>query len=354
MAGTQGGYCRILAVVGGLGSAIGILWGVKAVLNQRWDLLKERKKVTILTDLLAHEKKKRDDDRKGRTTAEKRLRELAKVKTTDTAPNTAGFQPIVIAHVLSGYPDRRGTPRQGAAVPAGRGRIVLEKAMQAHDSLDGLTSFSHLWIVWLFHENTNVAKLHAQKRNKNGAKLRVKARVKPPRLDGKSLGLFATRTPHRPNPIGLTCVRLEGVKGREIIVSGLDMLNGTPVLDIKPYLPIYDSVPTAQMPDWISAGPTFSSVIVSPKARQSIQESASALKHYESPEAYLKALVQILSHDIRSHFQRNIKSKKPSDNSVSQSKGKKSRKFEVRVDAFRVLYEVIGPMDVLVTSVDLL
>lgn len=85
--------------------------------------------------------------------------------------------------------------------------------------------FVHFRVIFLFHKNTNKA---------------IKAKVKPPRLDGGKVGVFASRSPHRPNPIGLTLAKLDGIIGNTLLLSAIDLLHGTPVLDIKPYVPEYD------------------------------------------------------------------------------------------------------------------
>ncbi len=100
--------------------------------------------------------------------------------------------------------------------------IELFPHVQPEQSLQGLADFSHLWVVYWFHQNSNT---------------RFHAKVHPPRLGGESIGVFATRSPHRPNPIGLSLVKIEKIQGAEIFVSGVDFVEGTPILDLKPYLP---------------------------------------------------------------------------------------------------------------------
>ena len=94
-------------------------------------------------------------------------------------------------------------------------------------SLIGLEGFSHVWLLWVFHADSGVA---------------IKAKVAPPRLGGTRVGVFSTRSPHRPANIGLTLAKVEEVKGDTVTLSGIDLINGTPVLDIKPYIPAYDTV----------------------------------------------------------------------------------------------------------------
>ena len=138
-----------------------------------------------------------------------------------------------IAHIYTGFPEKFGIPRQSGLVAGAMGRIVFEDGYRRPDALRGLEEYSHLWLIWDFSEN------HRKGWN---------ATVAPPRLGGKErVGVFASRSPFRPNPLGLSCVRLERIdEDGSVIVSGVDMLDGTPVYDIKPYLPYADSHPDAK------------------------------------------------------------------------------------------------------------
>ncbi len=141
--------------------------------------------------------------------------------------NGAQINLSIIGHVESCYKDKFGTPRQPGLVPLAQGKIWIDSKWQPEISLQGLQGFSYVWVVFLFHQNTNS---------------RFHAKVHPPRLGGDSVGVFATRSPHRPNPIGLSLLKLESVQSDHIVVSGLDLVEGTPVLDIKPYLVDIESV----------------------------------------------------------------------------------------------------------------
>jgi len=138
-----------------------------------------------------------------------------------------------IGHVESVFKTKNGTPRQSGLAKHGRAIIRINKNVlnNPQHSLENLEEFSHVWIIWIFHQNGGDA---------------VKAKVAPPRLGGKRVGLFSTRTPHRPNPIGLTLARVERVIDDVIHLLGIDMVDGTPVLDIKPYIPLYDAPGTCQ------------------------------------------------------------------------------------------------------------
>jgi tRNA-Thr(GGU) m(6)t(6)A37 methyltransferase TsaA len=137
----------------------------------------------------------------------------------------------VIGTIQSCYRDKFGTPRQPGLSPSSWACLTLEKEWQPELALQGLDGFSHLWIIFLFHQNTN---------------LRYHAKVHPPRMGGEPIGVFATRSPHRPNPIGLSLVKIEKIEGSQIFLSGVDLVDGTPVLDIKPYLPEVESIPEAK------------------------------------------------------------------------------------------------------------
>lgn len=137
----------------------------------------------------------------------------------------------VIAHIRTDLPEKFGVPRQSGLVPQLRGIIVFEPAYRNPDALRGLEGFSHLWLIFQFHRAVRES---------------WSPTVRPPRLGGnRRMGVFATRSPFRPNAIGLSCVKLEGVRldeklGPVVEVSGADLVDGTPILDIKPYLPYAD------------------------------------------------------------------------------------------------------------------
>ena len=142
-----------------------------------------------------------------------------------------------IAHIRSEFPEKFGIPRQSRLVQALRAEIVLEPPYRSRDALRGLDGYSHIWLIWLFSR---------------AVRSDWSPTVRPPRLGGNArVGVFATRSPFRPNPIGLSCVRLDGIDfdtpdGPVLRVSGADLMDGTPILDIKPYLPHIDAVPEAR------------------------------------------------------------------------------------------------------------
>jgi tRNA-Thr(GGU) m(6)t(6)A37 methyltransferase TsaA len=140
------------------------------------------------------------------------------------------LQPYVfspIGYIESCFKERFGTPRQPGLVPSSWGRLQLRPELNLNDALEDLEGFSHLWLIFVFHQNMNKG---------------VNAKVQPPRLEGGKTGLFATRTPHRPNPIGLSVVKLDRVAPGLLHFSGVDLVHGTPILDIKPYVPDADCI----------------------------------------------------------------------------------------------------------------
>lgn len=141
----------------------------------------------------------------------------------------------IIARIHTSFNEKFGIPRQSGLVEGATGEIVFEPEYRNEQALRGIEGYSHLWIIWQFSE--------AQREEWSPT-------VRPPRLGGnKRMGVFATRSPFRPNPIGLSCVKLLSVNhtknGVTLTVGGIDMLDGTPIYDIKPYLAYTDSRPDA-------------------------------------------------------------------------------------------------------------
>jgi len=136
-----------------------------------------------------------------------------------------------IGYLESSYRDKFGTPRQPGLSPHAWSRLRIRADLQPEQALQGLEKFSHIWLVFVFHQN-KVSRYHAK--------------VHPPRLGGESMGVFATRSPHRPNPIGLSLVELVRIEGDSLILAGADLVDGTPILDIKPYIPEVEAKPEAR------------------------------------------------------------------------------------------------------------
>jgi len=141
-----------------------------------------------------------------------------------------------IATIHTDFPSKFGIPRQGGLVNALKATVTFEPEYRDATALRGLEGYSHLWLIWLFSESVMDG---------------WSPTVKPPRLGGnRRMGVFATRSPFRPNPLGLTCVKLEGIElsgpqGPLLRVAGADLMDGTPIFDIKPYVPYADCHPEA-------------------------------------------------------------------------------------------------------------
>ena len=143
----------------------------------------------------------------------------------------------IIAHIENDFSTKFGIPRQSGLVNSLRSRIVFAPEYRNPDAFRGLEDFSHVWLIWEFSQ---------------AVRQKWSPTVRPPRLDGNTrMGVFATRSPLRPNPVGLSAVQLEevvlhGADAPYLVVSGADLMNGTPIYDIKPYLPHIDSHPDAR------------------------------------------------------------------------------------------------------------
>lgn len=142
-----------------------------------------------------------------------------------------------IAYIHTDFPTKFGIPRQGTVVPSLKGRIVLEKEYRKEGVYRGIENYSHLWLIWGFSDSS---------------KKEFSPTVRPPKMGGNErVGVFASRSPYRPNPLGLTVVKLEEVvqdkkDGPVLIVTGADLMDHTPIYDIKPYLPYADCIPEAK------------------------------------------------------------------------------------------------------------
>lgn len=187
----------------------------------------------------------------------------------------------IIAHIHNDFKTKFAIPRQPGLTENLQSTIVFEKEYRVKEALRGLDGYSHIWLIWCFHEN-----------KKEG----WSPTVRPPRLGGnKRMGVFATRSPYRPNPIGLSCVKLKEIRdtrdqGTVLVVEGADMLDGTPILDIKPYLPFADSIPDARSGFAGEHEKDGLQVVFPPELLQKI------------PEGSRNALCALLSQDPRPHY----------------------------------------------------
>ncbi len=186
----------------------------------------------------------------------------------------------IIAHIHTCFPTKFGIPRQSGLTDT-TAEIVFTPKYRSPDAIRGLEDFSHIWLIWEFSEN----------RDKSPS-----LTVRPPRLGGNTrMGVFATRSPFRPNSLGLSCVEIEKIdyscKNAPVIyVKGADMLDGTPIFDIKPYLPFADSKPDAK------GG--FAEVVAKNALRVVFSEAAGE----GIPEKKRTQLIEILSQDPRPHY----------------------------------------------------
>jgi tRNA-Thr(GGU) m(6)t(6)A37 methyltransferase TsaA len=194
------------------------------------------------------------------------------------------IRPIAIMH--SDFPTKFGIPRQSGLVESLHSTIVFEPEFRNSNALRGIEDFSHLWIIWQFSE---------------AVRTNWTPTVRPPRLGGNTrIGVFATRSPFRPNSLGLSCVKLLGIehtsdKGTVIHVAGADLMDGTPIFDVKPYIPYSDCHPDA-LGGFTATADDFLLEVNFP---------ADLLK--KLPENKRSAAVEVLSHDPRPSYQRDPK-----------------------------------------------
>ena len=186
-----------------------------------------------------------------------------------------------IARIHSDFATKFGIPRQSGVVGRLQAEIIFEPEFRSRDAVRGLEAFSHIWLIWEFSENVRAD---------------WSPTVRPPRLGGNMrMGVFATRSPFRPNPIGLSCVRLEDItfsdaRGPVLHVAGADLMDGTPIYDIKPYLPYADAHPEA-----------LGGFAPSPKETIEVKSPPELLQ--KLPEGQREALLGVLAQDPRPQYQ---------------------------------------------------
>lgn len=187
----------------------------------------------------------------------------------------------IIARIQTDYKEKFGIPRQSGLVKECRGKIIFEKEYRVAEAFRGLEEFSHIWLIWQFSEAVRET---------------WSPTVRPPLLGGnKRVGVFATRSPFRPNSIGLSCVKLEKIEfsktdGPVLYVLGADLMNNTPIYDIKPYLPYADSYPDAV------GG--FTEHLGERKLSVEIETES----FYRLPENLQEEIICVLSHDPRPSY----------------------------------------------------
>ena len=189
----------------------------------------------------------------------------------------------VIAQMRSDFPTKFGIPRQSTLVEELQSTIVFEPDFRNADALRGIEGFSHIWIIWQFSE---------------AVRTEWSPTVRPPRLGGNTrMGVFATRSPFRPNNLGLSCVKLIGIEhteteGTVLHVAGADLMDGTPIFDIKPYIPYSDSFPEALGGFTDTAKDFLLNVEFPPHLLELL------------PKCKQQAAIGVLSHDPRPSYQR--------------------------------------------------
>ncbi len=189
-----------------------------------------------------------------------------------------------IAYMKSDFPTKFGIPRQSGLASSLQSTIVFTPEYRNPDALRGLEDFSHIWVIWQFSEAVREG---------------WSPTVRPPRLGGNTrMGVFATRSPFRPNAIGLSCVKIAAIEdtadnGTVIHVAGADLMDGTPILDIKPYIPYSDCIPDALGGFTSTAGDFLLHVNFPDDLLQIL------------PESKRKAAIEVLSHDPRPSYQKD-------------------------------------------------
>ena len=193
------------------------------------------------------------------------------------------FEIRPIAHMVSDFPEKFGIPRQAGVVKELESVVVFEPEYRDPEALRGIEGFSHLWLIWQFSESVTET---------------FSPTVRPPRLGGNvRMGVFATRSPFRPNSLGLSCVELERAENRPglgtvLVVRGADLMDGTPIFDIKPYIPYADAHPDAR------SG-------FAPDAGQTLNVRIPDELLLKVPESKREALRGVLANDPRPRYQKD-------------------------------------------------
>lgn len=273
-------------------------------------------RIRCLHRRVADEKRLRAEERRGRTRAEVALRNRNK--------RESGLRRIGV--IRTPFVKRAGTPRQGLVCPSGRGKLVLD----VHVSLDGLDQFSHVWLIFDFHANTNVATV---------------TKVSPPRGYGDRVGWVATRSPHRLNPIGLSLAKLDQVAGGELRLSAVDLCDGTPVYDVKPFVP-WDQPGSFRVPDWVSRDDSLRDVTWSDAAIKGLSDHAGPIIDdlYGADHAMARrAIDELLLQDPRNKRERNRRWNKESCLNASYRIWFGDVEVEFRVEDSLVTVDAVRP-----------
>ncbi len=281
-------------------------------LQQEQDPSKLQQEIQILKDQISQLHKFRLEERAGRINAEKQRRRLEQ----------DGYEMRPIGYLKTPFDGRNGCPRQPHLISSSRGQLLLLPHIPK-TSLSGLEEYSHCWVLYVFHQNTDLG------RDKG-----IKGKVSVPRLNGEKVGWMATRSPHRANPIGLSTARIISVDvdAGVLVLGGIDIVDASPILDIKPFLPFSDALKWEQVrqtvgvepslgpgevfaPSFVSVqtvdDPVFISAVhpLSPANLAKMTECWSRKKQegemlYDSPQEFCEFVKQCLSRDIRSLHKR--------------------------------------------------
>lgn len=209
--------------------------------------------------------------------------------------STYSVTPVAI--VTSDFEEKFAVPRQPGLAPSARARLVLIPPFDRPEALKGLDQHSHLWLIFRFH----LAQRSRSQSPQANPDHTFKPTVRPPRLGGnQTLGVFASRSPFRPNGMGLSVVKLEAVhaddpNGPWVEVSGTDLVDGTPILDIKPYVPYADSLPEAHS-EWAANAPIQRPVSFS-------SEALANIAHHPEPQRLQAVITEVLAQDPRPAYQ---------------------------------------------------
>jgi tRNA-Thr(GGU) m(6)t(6)A37 methyltransferase TsaA len=231
-----------------------------------------------------------------------------------------------IGYIETCWKQKQGTPRQSMIIPNARGKLRLsigktgkkEFRQNTYHFVEGLEEFSHVWLFWIFHQNFHLQQLHMQSEENNtnitniSPHLMNKAKVRPPRLDGKKVGSLACRSPYRPNPIGMSVVKLDRIEVMQdtqdtiLHLSGVDLVDQTPIIDIKPYIPEYDILQEplhkVSIPQWMhSMRKQFSidRVVFTDIALNRLQQFQQKSEFYSGGPENFEALKEVISQSIR-------------------------------------------------------
>eukprot|EP00741_Cyanophora_paradoxa_P016163 tig00000042_g15603.t1 len=272
------------------------------------------------------------------------IESLKRLVTVSGANAGVMFEPI--GFIDSVFPEKHGTPRQANLVPKTRARLQLRRDISPLYCLEGLEEYSHVWLIFVFNLNDN---------------RRLQTKIALPRLDGEKVGVFASRSPHHPNPLGLRCaprllgpyphpllcprtpsvVKLDRVDARAgtLYFSGIDLVDCTPILDIKPYVAYSDSIPEARSAEWMAA-PKMVPVAVrwTGEAEGLLRALVPRLKFYDRFEDIKEAVEQTLGLDPRSAH--------------SRGKHGPGGRYGMAFDRLNVVFRVVGDREVEIFDVE--